>query len=400
MSEEKSSILEGITSRTIKTTDAAKNVRKLTKKISNDAHQAAAEGRPIAYCFIMSLYDEILRSMDITPIWTENYAAICAVKRKAEQFIAKAESDGYPRNLCTYCTINVGFDACREEQGGIPTDSPDGGMEKPTVMLGTGMMICDPRYKSYQIAQRYNDVPVYVHGLLWPAADVNVSEVQDYYVKYITEELRGLVDFLEKNTGQKMDWDRLDNTIDLANKTYQVWYDAYQLRKAVPAPMPSEDAFNTMVPGYFMMGTQEAYDFYKALYDEVKYRVDNKMGVIPDEKYRIVWASGLPPWFALAILNYFESKGAVFPIETTYHPPPPVEIPSSAKHPLERLAWRFFKQWTSRHEKAQKRSGEPIIEQILDMIDDYKIDGIVAHRASTCRTIHVGQIHMLNVLKD
>jgi len=400
MEEKKGGLLAGIYSRTIKTTDAAKKVRPLTKKISQQAHEAAAEGRPIAYCFIMSLHDEIIRAMDITPIWTENYAAITAVKRQGERFISSAQGEGFPRNLCTYCTIQEGFDVMRHQLGMMPPDAPDGGMERPTMMLGTGMMICDPRYKSYQTAQRYNDVPVHVHGLLWPAADANLAEVQDYYVKYIVEELRDLVDFLEKQTGRKMDWDRLNEIIDLANKTYQVWYDAYQLRKAIPAPMPTEDAMSTMVPGYFWMGTQEAFDFYQDLYNEVKYRVDNRIGVIPDEKYRILWAAGLPPWFALAILNYFESLGAVFPIEITYHPPPPVEIPSHAKHPLERLAWRFFRQWTQRNEEAQRRSGDPMVEWMLEMIEDYKIDGVLAHRATTCRTIHVGQIHQLNVLRD
>lgn len=400
MDSQQKSILGDVSARTIKTTEAARKVRAFTKGISQKAHEAAAAGEPIAYCFIMSLHDEILRSMDITPIWTENYAAISSVKRQAERFISKAEADGYARDLCTYCTINIGFDALRQECGGIPPESPDGGMEKPTVMLGTGMMICDPRYKSYQIAQRYSDVPMYVHGLLWPPADAKVAEVQDYYVKYLTEELRGLVDFLEKHTNKKMDWDRLNDTIDLSNRTIQVWHDAYELRKAVPAPMPTEDAMNTMVPGHFWMGTQQAFDFYQDLYNELKQRVADKVGVIPEEKYRILWAAGLPPWFALAIFNYFESLGAVFPMETTYHPPVPVEIPSSAKHPLERLAWRFFRQWTYRHEAAQRRSGDPAVEQVLDMIEDYKIDGILAHRAATCRTVHVGQIHLMNVLKD
>jgi len=69
------------------------------------------------------------------------------------------------------------------------------------------------------------------------------------------------------------------------------WYDAYQLRKAVPAPMPTEDALSVMVPGMFMLGTQAAYDFYSELYDELKHRVDNKIGTIPDEKYRLLWRS-------------------------------------------------------------------------------------------------------------
>jgi benzoyl-CoA reductase/2-hydroxyglutaryl-CoA dehydratase subunit BcrC/BadD/HgdB len=282
----------------------------------------------------------------------------------------------------------------------MPPDCPDGGLEKPSMMLGTGMMICDPRYKSYQIAQRYNDVPVHITDLLWPPIDCNLKEVQDYYVKHTIEELRDLVDFLEKQTGTKMDWDELDRKIALSTKTYEVWYAAYQLRKAIPAPMPTEDALNTMVPGYFWMGTQEALDYYQDLYNEVQDRVKNKLGVIPDEKYRLVWAFGLPPWFALVLFNYFESQGAVFPIEVTYHPHPPVEIPSTAKHPLDKLAWRFFKQLTRNHDRAKNHTGDAQVEWLLDMIDQYKIDGVVAHRANTCRTIHAGQMHVLHVLKD
>ena len=34
------------------------------------------------------------------------------------------------------------------------------------------------------------------------------------------------------------------------------------------------------------------------------------------------------------------------------------------------------------------------------LIDNYKIDGVVFHRAFTCRTIHVGQMHQINVLRE
>jgi len=382
-----------------KSTEMSKRVRMMVKGMAQKAHEARAKGQPVAYLFIGSYYDEILRAMDIVPVGTENFAGLCAAKMDAERFLDKAESEGYPRHLCTYATCGIGFDAMRRELGTQPPNAPDGGMAMPTVMLGSGMMICDPRYKWYQAAQRYNDVPVHVHGFLWPPVDANLKEVQGYYVKYIRDELQGLVEFLEKQLGKKMDWDRLSEVLDLSERTLKVWNDAYQLRKAVPAPMPTEDALNTMVPGFFMLGTQEALDFYQELYKEISYRVDHKIGVIPNEKYRLLWGAGLPPWFSLIIFNYFESLGAVFPIETAYPPLPIVEVPREL-HPLDRLALRAFKQCTYRYEKAQKHSGSPDVEWLLELIQDYKIDGVVCHRASTCRTLHVGQIHLLNVLKQ
>jgi len=397
-------VLEGPRDKTTaeKATETSKRVRLMVKDLAQKTHETRARGDPIAYLFIASFYDDILRAMDIVTVGTENYAGLCAAKMSAERFLSKAEAEGYPRHLCTYATCGLGFDAMRSELGEIPPDSPDGGMEYPDVMLGTGMMICDPRYKWYQATQRYVNAPTHVLGLLNPPlyyTHVNIKEVRDYYIKYAIAELRGLVDFLEHQLGRKMDWDRLSEVVDLSERTIKMWYDTYQLRKAIPAPMPTEDALNIMVPGFFMMGTQTAYDFYCEVYDEIKYRVDNGIGTIPDEKYRLLWALSLPPWYGLIIFNYFETRGAVFPIEVVYHPPRPLDISPSITDPIERMAWRFWDGFTRNYEKARGHTGDPFVEWFLELIDEYRLDGVVFHQAMTCRTIHTGQLHQMNLLR-
>ena len=385
-----------------KSMEIAMRVRQIVKDQAQKAHEARAKGDPIAYLFIASYYDEILRAMDIVTVGTENYAGLCAVKMDAERFLAKAEAEGYPRHLCTYATVGLGFDAMRRELGQMPPDAPDGGLEYPSMMLGTGMMICDPRYKWYQAAQRYTDAPMHVLGLLNPPVHythIDPKEVRGYYLKYVVEELRGLVEFLERETGRRMDWDRLSEVVDLSERTIKVWYDAYQLRKAIPAPMSAGDAVTIMVPGYFMLGTRFAYDFYCELYEGLKYRVDNKIGAVADEKYRLLWALSLPPWYGLVIFNYFGSLGAAFPIEAVYHPPKPADIPPEVAHPLERMAWRFYDSFTWWNDKARAHTGNPNVEWFLDLIEEYKLDGVVFHQAMTCRTIHTGQLNQINVFK-
>ncbi len=163
--------------------------------------------------------------------------------------------------------------------------------------------------------------------------------------------------------------------------------------------MSAEDAVTIMVPGYFMMGTRFAYDFYCELYDDIKHRVDHKIGAIPNEKYRLLWALSLPPWYGLVIFNYFGSLGAVFPIEAVYHPPEPVDIPEKVTHPLERIAWRFYEGMTRWNEKARGHTGNPNVEWFLDLVKAYKLDGVVFHQAMTCRTIHTGQLNQINIFK-
>ncbi|MFC2058531.1 2-hydroxyacyl-CoA dehydratase subunit D [Chloroflexota bacterium] len=383
----------------IKATETVKKVRGMVKAMNQRAHEARAQGQPIAYCFVNSLYSEIIRAMDIVPVWTENWAGVCAAKREAERFLLKAHADGFSNNLCTYATCGLGFDIMRDELGYTPSDSPDGGMEKPDMMLGAGMDACDPRHKWYQAVQRYMDVPIHVTGVLWPPCDSELKDVEDYYASYLTEELRKLVEFLERVTGRKMDWDRMNHVIDLSDKANRLLWETYQLRKSMPCPMPTGDAMSAMVPNSFLGGTQEAVDFYQELHDEVKHRVDNKIGVISNEKYRLIWASGLPPWHSLMLFNYFETLGAVFAIEATYRPWDLVDVPKEVTHPLERLAWRQLKRLTYRHERAKKNSGNHEVELIIEMIDNYNIDAVVMHRAFSCRQVHTGQLHLLNVLK-
>jgi benzoyl-CoA reductase/2-hydroxyglutaryl-CoA dehydratase subunit BcrC/BadD/HgdB len=388
-------------------TEAAAKIGPMAKAMIAGVLQARDEGKPIAYTFICCCYDEIIRAMDIVPHWVENYAGICGAKRDAQRFLERAGSENFSRSLCTYALCGLGFDAWREQLGEMPPDAPWGGQTRPDVMLGSGQILCDPRSKWYQAAQHYMpDVPVYNVGLPWPPYenDYDYREVQDYYVKYIVEELKGLVAFLERHTGKKMDWDRLSELVDLTDRTWNLIWETYELRRAVPSPMGTGDAMNTMVPIVFMMATQQAYDFFKELNEELRHKIANKEGEIPDEKYRLIWGGGLPAWFALTDFNYFNSKGAVFPVETTYRMIEAVynfDIDlSKISDPLEHIAWRWLKFWTYWYDKARKRPGShPDVEKLIQYIEDYKIDGIVMHEAFSCRTWHVGLVWQLNRLK-
>lgn len=385
-------------------TEAASKIGGMVKAAIGGTVKSKEEGKKLAYSFIVCSYDEIIRAMDIVPVWTENYAAICGAKRDAERFLARAESLDFSRSLCTYALCGIGFDQWREELGAMPPDAPWGGQARPDFMLSSGQILCDPRNKWYQAVQQYMpDVPIYNVGLPWPMYedDIEVSEVEDYYIKYIVSELRGLIKFLERQTQRKMDYDRLSELVDLSERTWNLIWETYELRRAVPTPMGTGDAMNTMVPMVFMLGTQQGYDFFLELNRELKDKIARKEGVVKDEKYRLLWGGGLPSWFALTDFNYFNSKGAVFPVETTYRMIEPIyrlHIPET-NDPIERLAWRWLGYWTYWYDKAKKRPGsEPDVERLIQYIEDYQIDGVVMHEAFSCRTFHLGLIWQLNQL--
>ncbi len=380
-----------------KGTDTARRVRAMVKDLYRGAQIAKTEGKKVAYVMVASQYDEIVRAMDIVPLATENYAGLCAAKRDGERFLLRAEADGYAQVLCGYTRIGLGFDSMRCELAATPEDAPDGGMPKPDMMLGSSSY-CDPRFKWFQASGRFMNVPTYAIDVVAPPVDADLPRVRDHYIRYQTEQLQGLVRFLEQQTGKALDRERLWEAIRLGDEAWRWWYEVDRLRTAIPGPMPSQDHFSAMVPAFYYDGTQQALDFYKALYDEVKAKVENKAGVIPQEKYRLMMGGGLPPWHTLWIFNYFESFGAVFVIENVYRLYDPVVVPEEVRDPLEYLAWRSFLRFTQYYERARANSGNAQVERLLQMIRDYRIDGMVFHACRSCRATTIGQVHLKNML--
>ncbi|MCJ7522655.1 MAG: 2-hydroxyacyl-CoA dehydratase family protein [Dehalococcoidia bacterium] len=383
-----------------KFTESAGKIRTVVKRMYQQAQQAKEEKRKVAYCMVMCNYEEILAAMDIVQVYTENYAGLCAVKRQAESYMDKARAEGYSDLLCGYAQVGIGFDAMRHELGEMPPDAPDGGMPEPDMLLGCSMG-CDPRWKWYQALGRYKDTPIYNMDVLMPPSDADMNAIREHSVRYMAEELRGLVRFLEEQTGRRMDYDRLMTIVRQVEETRRWWRDAYELRKAIPAPMTTQDHFVLFVPHHMMLADSFTLEFYKGLYDELKERVDNKIGAIDDERYRLLWGVGLPPWHSMYILDYFLNFGAVFAAETAYMVPEPFEIPADISDPVEIIALRAFERNTALQRRGQEAGDIPPLAQAhLERIKDYNIDGVVMHITRSCRASTMGQILVKNVVRD
>jgi benzoyl-CoA reductase/2-hydroxyglutaryl-CoA dehydratase subunit BcrC/BadD/HgdB len=234
-----------------------------------------------------------------------------------------------------------------------------------------------------------------------PPSDANMDAIEKHSVRYMAEELRGLIAFLEEQTGKKMDYDRLMAIVRQVEETRWWWREAYKLRKAIPCPMSTQDHFVLFVPHHMLLTDPMTLDFYKGLYQELKERVDNKIGVIEDEKYRLLWGVGLPPWHSMYILDYFLDYGAVFAAETAYMVPDPFEIPPDITDPVELIALRAFERNTYLQRQGQEAGGIPPLAQAhLERIRDYSIDGVVMHITRSCRAATMGQTLVRNVIRD
>jgi benzoyl-CoA reductase/2-hydroxyglutaryl-CoA dehydratase subunit BcrC/BadD/HgdB len=390
-----------------KTLQTAREAGNFGKKILSSAREAADAGRPVVWAMVdWWLGTTIAKAMGMEICYPENYGAFCAAMRKAEPYLDYAEGDGVPNTTCGYARNCIGYTRrLKENNFVIPEDAPGGGMPKPLFLLACGAA-CDARYKWFQGLGRYMDVPVWT--LEFPQ-----TGVLEYFmpgnkkdnINFMVQELRAFVSFLEKLLGKKMDWDNLEAKLDTFFKTHRLAYEVDILRKAVPSPAVNTDFWALMIPHLYMADDPEALEFYQRVYDEVKYKVDNKIGAVPNEKYRMIF-SELPPWHTLGVFDeYAEKYGVAFAMESwNYHVPSPLPEEEKEKihDPLELIATYSYHKFNEYAPVAMEHRMEPSLftAPYLKYVKDYRIDGLFAHPLISCRPATYTLMHLRNLLME
>ena len=85
-------------------TQAAASIGPMVKEFITGTLRARAEGKQkMAYTFIVCHHEEILRAMDVVPVWTENFAGICGAKEGCGTISSEGGIAGplpFPVHLC------------------------------------------------------------------------------------------------------------------------------------------------------------------------------------------------------------------------------------------------------------------------------------------------------------
>jgi len=338
-------------------------------------------GKKVAWCS-NNIPSEILEAMDITAVYLENYATVCASKRLSSAFCQAGERAGFSQDLCGYARILMGYLAGGDD---LP-EAPYGGLAEADFLI-VNSYSCDSRMGWFTTMARTLDRPVYV--LDSPYQPEGGCADPDNVV-YSESQLRGLIAFLEEHTGTRLDPARLRKRLELAARANDIQVEIYQMRKHVPSPMSAGDAYTVVWPGMYLTGTEECDRFYDQLRAEMRERIENKIGIVPEEKLRLMW-SGLPFWYNMALMNYFEEKGGVVAIENAFFRQQP-SMPSQDEDPVRDMALRS----TLRRGYAGG-IGERI-ELTVDIAREYSIDGVILSYNPSCRLFYILQPALKNAL--
>ncbi|MFX1396294.1 MAG: 2-hydroxyacyl-CoA dehydratase subunit D [Promethearchaeota archaeon] len=371
-----------------KTLDATKGLKFEMARHYLAIEYAIKKGKPTAWATSGSPV-ELLYAMDVQPMLPENSATISAAKARSKEFIEIAEDEGFSYDLCSYFKTNIGVTLSET------TDIEVGGIKKPTFMLSSDV-ICDTHVNWFQVqAERYN-VPHFTIDV--PHVVSNTSNKQkNYYKDYVTGQLWEFIDFVQAITGHKWDEQRVKEVAENSFDLSKAWQDIFELRKGIPSPLSTKDTFGGLFPLFTMPGLKSPIDLYKSMYEEAKQRLDDGVGALAEEKYRLMF-EGIPFWYNLKFFNFLEQYGAIIVYEPyTYgfskYLDPSITKEVLLKKPIEIIAELMLSFWYIYDLKTR-------IQKFQETIKEWSIDGVILHNNLSCRPNSCGMYDLKKHLME
>ena len=145
-----------------------------------------------------------------------------------------------------------------------------------------------------------------------------LPENNENTIKFMVAELKKFVAFLETTLKEKMDYDRLEQVVSQTLKTLRIANKVELLRTAVPSPHGIHRFLVDHDPPISIFQTiPKQPNFISGVYDEVKARVDQGLGAIPDERYRMLFTE-LPPWHSLGFFGEIAEKYGIAIVQESY----------------------------------------------------------------------------------
>jgi benzoyl-CoA reductase/2-hydroxyglutaryl-CoA dehydratase subunit BcrC/BadD/HgdB len=329
-------------------------------------HAAKTGEKKVAWCTSVGPA-EILRGMGFLVYFPETHSAMLGSSRTATDLIPHANALGYAPEICSYLTADIGA----YTQGFTPLTRAFGieSVPKADVLVFNTNQCRDVQDWFAWYAKEFDAPLVGIHTYR------GVADVTESHVYSITKQMEGLVEPLEEVAGTKFDMDRFKYAVALSRECSELWKQVLETAAADPSPLTFFDGTTLMGPAVVGRGTQEAVDYYKLLLEELEERVENGVGAVDGERFRIYW-EGMPVWGRLrAHSELFASLDACV-LASTYCNSW-IFSDLDPDDPFASMARAYTKLFIVRSDEVKE-------QYIKNMLDFFAVDGIVYHNARTC----------------
>ncbi len=342
-----------------------------------EAKTAGETGKKVAWITSGGPVEPLI-VMDVIPVYPENHGAMIGASRMGAALYEKAEAMGYASDLCSYACSDI---ACAPINGG-----PIGGLPRPDMLICCNN-ICGTVLKWYEIQARYFNVPLFI--LDTPFCHTEYTREMR---KYVRQQIDEYIRFLEEHCGKKYDYDRMKEVGKLSVTGQKLWQAVLDTTMHKPAPMSAFDAFFHLALIVTLRGTQQAVDYYEMLLAEMKKRIADGIGAIPNERYRLLW-DNLPVWYRTKWLSEkFAAQDACL-VADTYTS----AWCGSLKYVDEN---NFLETMAECYTRIYLNIGvDEMAKTVMAMVDKYDVDGIVMHSNRSCKPYSLGQYDIQRIVE-
>lgn len=356
---------------------SVKKMKEIMTAYYIDAKTATQNGKKVGWITSGGPVEPMI-VMDAIPVYPENHGAMIGASKMGVDLCEKAEDMGYCRDLCSYARADI---AASPVNGG-----PIGGLPAPDFLVCCNN-ICGTVLKWYEVQARYYKVPLFIFDTPFCHTEFS-SEAR----KYVRSQIDEYIKFLEVVCGKKFDMDRMKEVGRLSLQGQRLWQDVLDTAMNKPAPMSAFDAFFHLALIVTLRGTQTAVDYYTMLLAEMKDRAAQKIGAVPNERYRLLW-DNLPVWFKTKWLSdKFASYDACLVADT---------YTSAWCGALDYLDENdFLGSMVEGYTRIYLNIGvDEMLKIIKKMIKKYDVDGFVMHSNRSCKPYSLGQYDIMKTLQ-
>jgi benzoyl-CoA reductase subunit B len=225
---------------------------------------------------------------------------------KNETFARKArlasEIRGWGRELCGYVQNCWGAQFIGREEDGSPFAYRDMCVPFPDP--------CDQHTKRGQQCMDLSPIPRWGGDWAMYLGDKDEMREKEMIEHRVYGYLK-IINDIERIFGREFDDEKFIETLSIRSRLADYGLEIARLMTRIPAPLGEKELFSFFTLGTLTKVNAEAtLDLWKSFADEVRWRADNQIAAVGNERYR--WMEAHPaPWHYLKYLRYMEKYGAV-----------------------------------------------------------------------------------------